>query len=226
MVKIPMGKFLAGDLLGGGDPDEKPVHSVTITSDFYMSQYEITFAQYDLFCDATGREKPSDEGWGRDNRPVINVSWQDATDYSRWLSELTGKRYRLPTEAEWEYAARGGTKTAYWWGDEVKPNMANCIDCGDEFVNQTAPVGSFPANPYGLYDMTGNVWEWTRDWYASYSREPKTDPYGPIIGSHRVIRGNSWEDNARRSRSSFRGYHEPEKKTAYLGFRLIIEMEQ
>ncbi len=114
MVWIPAGSFRMGDLQAGGDSDEKPVHRVSITQRFAMGRYEVTFAEYDKFAQATGRKKPDDGGWGRGNRPVINVSWHDATAYAEWLSEQTGQTYRLPTEAEWEYAARGGTDTKYW----------------------------------------------------------------------------------------------------------------
>ncbi|MCP3897296.1 SUMF1/EgtB/PvdO family nonheme iron enzyme, partial [Moraxella sp.] len=161
MVRIPAGRFRMGDIQGGGDGDEKPVHRVSV-SEFAMGRYEVTFAEYDKFAQATGRKKPDDEGWGRGNRPVINVSWDDAVAYAKWLSQQTGKQYRLPTEAEWEYAARAGTETQYWWGNEIGQNRAVCDACGSRWDNkQTAPVGSFAANPFSLYDTVGNVWEWT-----------------------------------------------------------------
>jgi hypothetical protein len=119
MVVIPKGEFRMGDIQGSGDSDERPVHLVRIPRPFAMSRYEVTFDEYDVFARTTGREQPADEGWGRGRRPVINVSWEDAVAYAKWLSEQTGKRYRLPTEAEWEYVARAGTETAYWWGQYV-----------------------------------------------------------------------------------------------------------
>lgn len=146
-----------GDLSGKGGADEKPVHRVTIAP-FLMSKYEVTFAQYDAFAAATNRDKPHDQGWSRGNRPMINVSWDDAAAYADWLSAQTGKRYRLPTEAEWEYAARAGNRTEYCWGNDIGYSQANCDGCGSRWDNkQTAPVGSFQPNPFGLYDMHGNV---------------------------------------------------------------------
>jgi len=124
MVIIPAGSFRMGDIQGGGDSDEQPVHRVSIGK-FAMGMYEVTFAEYDKFADATGRKKPNDKGWGRGNSPVINVSWNDATAYAKWLSNQTGKNYRIPTEAEWEYAARAGTETKYWWGNEIDKSKAN-----------------------------------------------------------------------------------------------------
>jgi formylglycine-generating enzyme required for sulfatase activity len=151
---------------------------------FAMGRYEVTFAEYDKFAQATGREKPSDQGWGRGNRPVINVSWYEATAYAKWLSQQTGQQYRLPTEAEWEYAARAGKTTKYWWGNQIGSNKANCSNssCGDRF-KYTAPVGSFAPNPFKLYDTAGNVWEWVRDWYDKkyYSHSPTRDPKGNAI---------------------------------------------
>jgi formylglycine-generating enzyme required for sulfatase activity len=158
MVSISHGEFRMGNIQGSGDADERPVHSVRIPRPFAMGRYEVTFDEYDVFARATGREQPADKGWGRGRRPVINISWEGARAYAQWLSEQTGKRYRLPTEAEWEYAARAGTETTYWWGDEVGENHANCSSCGSEWDNmQTAPVGSFASNPWGLYDTVGNV---------------------------------------------------------------------
>ena len=161
MVWIPAGSFRMGDIQGGGYSNEKPVHRVSVGK-FAMGKFEVTFAEYDKFAEATGKSKPSDNGWGRGNRPVINVSWNDATAYAKWLSNQTGKTYRLPIEAEWEYAARAGTETKYWWGNDVGSNRANCSnsDCKDSF-EYTSPVGSFFANQFGLYDTVGNLWEWT-----------------------------------------------------------------
>ncbi|MCK5521795.1 MAG: SUMF1/EgtB/PvdO family nonheme iron enzyme [Thiomargarita sp.] len=191
MVMIPAGSFQMGDIQGGGDSDELPVHWVSVNA-FAMGRYEVTFAEYDRFADATGRGKPDDEGWGRGNRPVINVSWNDATAYTAWLSTQTGKAYRLPTEAEWEYAARAGTEKKYWWGNDIGSNQANCSGdyCGDSF-EYTALVGSFAANPYGLYDTVGNVWEWTCSEYES-SYNGKEEYCGSGDSWQPVVRGGSW----------------------------------
>jgi len=207
MVWIPAGRFRMGDLQGGGDSNEKPVHRVWVDK-FAMGRYEVTFAEYDHFAQATGRQKPNDQGWGRGKRPVINVSWDDATAYADWLSQQTGQKYRLPTEAEWEYAARAGTETKFWWGNQIGSNKANCWndDCGDRF-KYTAPVGSFQANPFGLYDTVGNVWEWTCSEYQNrYNGQEKT-----CLSKNRAksdgrfaVRGGSWNSEARWARTADR----------------------
>jgi formylglycine-generating enzyme required for sulfatase activity len=224
MVWIAAGSFQMGDIQGGGYSDEKPVHRVSITQPFAMGRYEVTFAEYDKFAEATGREKPSDRGWGRGNRPVINVSWHDAVAYAEWLSEQTGKKYRLPTEAEWEYAARGGTSTKYWWGNNIGKNRANCRGCGSRWDGKsTAPVGSFAPNPFGLYDTAGNVWEWCADsWHGSYKGAP-TDGRVWSGGdeSYRVLRGGSWNVNPRNARSAGRDWFTSDGRYGYFGFRVV-----
>jgi formylglycine-generating enzyme required for sulfatase activity len=152
MVLIPAGSFKMGDVQAG-DKYEVPVHTVKIQKTFAIGRYEVTFEEYDQFAKAANRQLHRDQGWGRGRRPVIYVSWQDAVEYTKWLSAQTGKRYRLSTEAEWEYAARGGKETAYWWGKELVQGMANCDGCGSQWDNkQTAPIGSFKSNSFGLYD--------------------------------------------------------------------------
>ena len=163
MVVLPTGRFRMGSPSGetGRFPWEGPVRTVNISKRIAMGRYEVTFADYDRFVSATGRESLDDEGWGRGRRPVINVSKKDAQAYAVWLSAQTGKTYRLPSESEWEYAARAGTRTRYSWGDETGVNRASCDGCGSEWDDeQTAPVGSFAANGFGLFDMHGNVREW------------------------------------------------------------------
>ena len=173
MVRIPTGKFLMGS--DDGDSDEMPIHEVTIGYEFEIGKYAVTFDEYDVFAEDTKRKPPSDKDWRRGKRPVINVSWRDAQDYVKWLSDKTGKRYRLPTEAEWEYASRAGTQTRYWWGDDIGVINANGLSCGSQWDGkQTAPVGSFKPNAFGLYDTVGNVWEWTQDcWHENYNNAPK-----------------------------------------------------
>jgi formylglycine-generating enzyme required for sulfatase activity len=141
MIMLPAGTFRMGDIQGGGDRDEQPVHKVSVAR-FAIGRYAVTFEEYDRFAEATAKEKPNDEGWGRGKRPVINVSWYDAVAYTEWLSQQTEKAYRLPTEAEREYAMRGGTETSYWWGNKLGKNWANCRNCGSQWDGQqTAPVG-------------------------------------------------------------------------------------
>jgi formylglycine-generating enzyme required for sulfatase activity len=193
MVVVPAGTFLMGS--EDGRKYERPVHRVAIDR-FAIGKYEVTFTEYDKFAAASGRKKPDDEGWGRGNRPVINVSWDDAKAYSEWLSKETGKHYRLPSEAEWEYAARAGSTTQYPWDDEIGRNRANCNGCGSRWdAKSTAPVGSFAANAFGLFDTVGNVWEWVEDcWHKSYEGSPK-DGSAWISGGEcesRVLRGGSW----------------------------------
>jgi formylglycine-generating enzyme required for sulfatase activity len=170
MIEIKAGFFQMGNVAGRGDKDERPVHDVKFQKTFKIGKHEVTFDEYDRFALATGKPLPYDQGWGRGRRPVIYVSWEDANAYTKWLSERTGKRYRLPTEAEWEHAARAATKTDYWWGNEMMKGIANCDGCGSEWDNkQTAPVGSFKPNPFGLYDTAGNVDEWVQDcWHENY----------------------------------------------------------
>jgi formylglycine-generating enzyme required for sulfatase activity len=218
MVMIPAGTFRMGDIQGGGDSDEQPVHSVSV-GQFAMGKYEVTFAEYDKFADATGREKPDDEGWGRGNRPVINVSWNDATAYAAWLSNQTDKQYRLPTEAEWEYAARAGTETKYWWGNDIGSNRANCDGCGSQWDNkQTAPVGSFAANQFGLYDTSGNVWEWTCSEYETqYNGKEKQCV---TKGNSLSMRGGSWLNYPARMRSAGRNRNAPTYRSVHNGFRV------
>jgi formylglycine-generating enzyme required for sulfatase activity len=170
MIVIPGGSFMMGSPVtqSGHTRYEQPQHKVTITEPFAVSKFLVTFEEWDA-CAAYGDCNPhvSDSGWGRAQQPVVNVTWDDAQRYARWLSTITGKTYRLLSEAEYEYSARAGTTTAYPWGDEVEVNstaMANCNGCGSRWDNiQTAPVGSFAPNVFGLYDMIGNVSEWVGD---------------------------------------------------------------
>ena len=230
MVSVQGGTFRQGDLHHKGDPTEQPVREVSIKR-FAMAKYEVTFEEYDRFAIATGRHLPEDLGWGRASRPVINVSWQDARGYAEWLSQATGKRYRLPTEAEWEYAARGGTNTAYWWGNEIGTNKANCDGCGSEWDGmKTAPVSSFLPNNLGLHNTAGNVWEWVQDcWHNNYSGAP-TDGSAWFEASggdcgRRVVRGGSWAGKPGSLRTSDRHRAEVDKRGSDLGFRLAQDIE-
>jgi formylglycine-generating enzyme required for sulfatase activity len=231
MVVIPSGSFQMGNVQGGGEPDELPVRTVRIQKPFAIGLYEVTFDEYDQFATAAKRELPDDRRWGRHRRPVINVSWQDAVEYTKWLSEQTRKRYRLPTEAEWEYAARGGKETAYWWGKDLVKEMANCHGCGSQWDNkQTSPVGSFKQNPFGLYDTAGNVWEWVEDCrHKNYDGAP-TDRsvWGPENGGdcgRRVRRGGSWFHGPVTLRASNRGSGSADVRRDYNGFRLAQDVD-
>jgi formylglycine-generating enzyme required for sulfatase activity len=212
-VGIPAGTFTMGSPSYETDryENEGPQHSVSL-SGFKMSKYEVTFAQYDAFCAATGRQKPDDEGWGRGNRPVINVDWNDATAFAEWMG------CRLPTEAEWEYACRAGTTTPYHTGSSLNSSQANL----NSNVGQTKPVGSYAPNDWGLYDMHGNVREWCSDWYGSYSVRAQTNPKGPSSGSYRVLRGGSWNIIGRYCRSANRGGNQPSYRNNLIGFRLVV----
>ncbi len=231
MVEIPSGRFLMGApvstswLFDEADDRERPQHAVWVPA-FAMGAYPVTFDEYDAFCTATGRDKPRDEGWGRGRRPVINVSWDDATAYCQWLCEQTDGDWRLPSEAEWEYACRAGSTTRYSWGDEdpvcdeTARNGANFGDCPDR---RTRPVASFPANAFGLYDMHGNVWEWVEDcWHRNYDGAP-TDGSAWLtscVSSNRVLRGGSWYDTPQILRSAFRYYNSPPLRYSNYGFRV------
>jgi len=234
MVRIPAGSFRMGDIQGGGYSDEQPVHSVYVNK-FAMGKFEVTFAEYDKFAEATGRSKPNDRGWGRGNRPVINVSWHDATAYTEWLSNQTGfeanvfekkllprKEYRLPTEAEWEYAARAGTDTKYWWGNEIGKNKANCYHdyCGNSF-KYTSPVGSFSANQFGLYDTSGNVWEWMCSEYEEKYNGKEKKCINKNSNKNRMLRGGSWGDKQGNVRAAYRYWYAPDDRYDNFGFRVV-----
>jgi formylglycine-generating enzyme required for sulfatase activity len=214
MVWIEEGQFR----MGKGRDDE---HEVSVER-FAMGRYPVTFAEYDKFAEATGREKPDDEGWGRGNRPVINVSWYDAVAYTEWLCTQTGQQYRLPTEVEWEYAARAGTETDYWWGDDIGQNRANCRESGSQWSGkQTSPVGSFEPNPFGLYDTAGNVWEWTFSEYEDRGKEPRLFITNDLDSNlcMFVLRGGSWFNDAWGARAAYRNGRPPTVRYRNVGFR-------
>lgn len=231
MISIPTGEFFMGNK---DNPMTMPVHKVIISKPFAISKYEITFDDYDMFAQATKRTLPSDNRWGRGNRPAINVSLEDARAYATWLSETTGKKYRLPTESEWEYVARADTTTLFWWGNEVKESAgkANCRrGCNSKFSGlfgaKTAPVGSYPANGFGVYDTAGNVAEWVEDCFAeNYTQHPKNGQ-AMILKScdAHVVRGGSAKDNAERLANHIRDYHRAEIFDAHLGFRVVMELK-
>ncbi len=199
--------------------DEGPQHEVTISKPFAIGRFAVTFEEWDFaqgdkdWEAIAGRppREPYDHGWGRANRPVIDVSWDDAEAYMKWLSHKTGRNYRLPSEAEWEYACRAGTATPFWWGSSISTEQANYdgnypYDGGKkgEYRGKTLPVKSFEPNPWGLYQVHGNVWEWCADGPRSYTAEPVTDPSGPLVSPSRALRGGSWRSDARYARAANR----------------------
>jgi serine/threonine protein kinase len=211
-VDIPGGTFIMGSPLKEKiRKKDETQHEVTL-SPFKMSKYAVTFEQFDTFCDVTRRKKPKDKGWGRGRRPVINVSWHDATAFAEWLG------CRLPTEAEWEYACRAGTTTPFYTGYNLSASHANFNSAREK----TLEVGSFEPNAWGLYNMHGNVFEWCRDWYGEYPNYPQLNPEGPITGSDRVCRGGGWDFNAAYCRSGSRDGFKPGHCSIHLGFRLIF----
>jgi len=226
MVKIPSGSFQMGDTQGNRDKEEQPVHLVSINS-FAIGRYEVTFKEYDQFVQATARRKPKDYTWGRCNQPVIDVSWKDAKAYTEWLTKETKRQYRLPSEAEWEYVARAGTTTNYWWGNKIGKNLANCADCGSKWDDKkTAPVGYFRPNPFGVYDTVGNVWEWVADpWHSNYKDAPKDGRVWKKGGQehYRITRGGSWYINSKGSRAASRTISQPESRNSLFGFRVAAE---
>jgi formylglycine-generating enzyme required for sulfatase activity/chromosome segregation ATPase len=225
MVELHSDSFQMGSGSASPNFDERPRRDITLKR-FALSKYEVTFEQYDRFAEATGRARPRSAGRGRGSRPVTNVSWNDAVAYAEWLSAQTGYRYRLPTEAEWEFAARAGTITRYWWGNKVGTAQANCFDCGTEWGGrETAPVGSFPASPFGLHDLAGNASEWVKDCYAPNYKEAPVD--GSAVDApqcqQRVIRGGSYSSPSTKLRVTTRDQGEPDMRLDDLGFRVARE---
>ena len=224
MVALPAGDFFMGSLESErrGDSKEGPQHRVKIGYRFAIGRYPVTFADYDYFCTSTKREKPRDEGWGRGRRPVINVSWHDAQSYVAWLAEATGKSYRLPSEAEWEYGCRAGTTTRYGFGDEIIKTDANFC----KNVGETTEVGTYPANAWGIHDMHGNVWEWVEDvWHDSYQGAPLDGlawigEDGKFSSNNRVLRGGSWASYPWYCRSAGRYWYRSTIRFYILGFRV------
>jgi formylglycine-generating enzyme required for sulfatase activity len=222
MVQLPAGEFMMGSKGHLPYPDEHPQFKVSLQS-FSISKYEITFKEYQDFAKYSGRKPPDDQGWGRANRPVINVTWQDAVAYTQWLTSQTGHQYRLPSEREWEFAATAGTGMPFWWGDKLEPNRGNCGVCGSQWDGKmTAPVGSFNTNPFGLNDMLGNVMEWTVTCYhGSYEGAPAA---GQIWEggdcSKRIVRGSAFDTYQNGLRLSKRSSYSPGSRSNTLGFRV------
>lgn len=226
MIALPAGHFRMGDLQGMGHENERPVHQVQISAPFGIGRYEVTFDDFDRFCRSTGRLFLPDQGWGRGRRPVVDVSWRDAVEYARWLSEQTGANYRLPSESEWEYAARGGSSDIFWWGGQLGSGRANCSNCGSHWsARSTATVGSFEANGFGLYDTAGNVWEWCQDDYQdSYLGAPADGAPRKNGGKVKVLRGGSWDYTGDSLRSSARPHYGSQDRYLLIGFRVARDL--
>ena len=226
MITLPGGTYSMGRPSSSPHFQERPLHNVTIPA-FMISAHEISFADFDLFTQSTNKPRVKDQGWGRGNRPVINVSWQDAIDYTRWLSAQTRSTYRLPSEAEWEYAASANQNSSYWWGYKIGQNNANCWGCGSPFdAKKTAPVGSFKANGFGLYDTAGNVLEWVLDCHhANYKNAPSD--HLPWINngdcSRRIVRGGSFTNPPDNLRTTKRAAVSFTEKRDNIGFRIVRE---
>jgi len=229
LVVVPAGTFRMGDLSGGGDADEGPVRKVNIPRPFAIARYETTFAEWDA-CVAAGacRQGVSDIGFGRGDRPVMLVTWEDAQAYAGWRSETTGKRYLLPTEAAWAYTARAGSETRFPWGADVGRGNANRDQCGRAWDDErTAPVGSFPANAFGVHDMVGNVYEWIEDCgrqsYESAPSDGSAVAPGPSC-RQRGMRGGSWLSLPRASRPAARVRNPVGFRDINVGFRIARDL--
>jgi formylglycine-generating enzyme required for sulfatase activity len=241
MVRVRAGSFLMGCQVGEKECEshEKPPHRVQVPT-FDLGKYEVTFAEWDA-CVADGgcTHKPRDEGWGRARRPVVNVSWDDVQQYVAWLSRKTGQIWRLPSEAEWEYAARAGTSTAFSTGNCIHTDQANYAGTGSDYAGccaktgvypgKTQPVGSYPGNPWGLHDLHGNAWEWVEDCgHADYGGAP-SDGSAWTGSCHkenngemfRVLRGGSWNSIPDVCRAAYRAFNTSDNRHYYNGFRVV-----
>ena len=228
MVLIPAGAFRMGCLSDEAEcrENEGPTREVAIAQPFALSKYELTFQEYDRFVDATGHPPATiPEGWPRGNQPAANVSWEDAAAYAQWLSAETGRNYRLPSEAEWEYAARAGSDTAYSWGNGIGSGQAACNGCGSDWDNQRpAPSGSFDPNPWGLHDMHGNLWEWVQDCQSDDYRGAPADGAARADGDcqQRMLRGGAWSSSPEVLRAATREWSDRALRTSVVGFRLAL----
>ena len=239
MVVVPAGSYMMGSPSSESrrDGDEGPVHEVTMAASFAVGKYEVTFDEWDACVSAGGcfAYRPDDRGWGRGRRPVIHVSWEEAKGYVRWLSGTTGYGYRLLSESEWEYVARAGTTTPFHFGSTISTDQANydgnyTYGSGreGEYRKRTVPVGSFPANEFGLHDVHGNVWEWVEDcWHGDYRGTPSDGSAWTSGGdcSRRVLRGGSWNDDPWLLRSALRNRNDAGFRNDDVGFRVARTLD-
>jgi formylglycine-generating enzyme required for sulfatase activity len=225
MIGLPPGSFTMGSR--GGDPSEHPAHAVKISYPFAISRFEVTVAEWKACHEAGACDYLPDRKGMTATSPIYNLNWLDAQKYVKWLSKETGKKYRLPSEAEWEYAARGGTKTEFWWGDAVGEGMANCSNCGGEWNRKRpAAVDTFEANAFGLQGMNGSVWEWVGDcWFDTYDGAPGDgSARNRDVCQSRVLRGGSWRNDATYARSASRFTYDHDVRYVLNGFRVAREM--
>lgn len=226
MVSLPGGTFTMGS--NSGDPSEKPAHRVSINAPFAIGKFEVTVEQWNACVDAGACPRLGADGGKASSAPVRDVSWDDVQQYLQWLSKTSGKSYRLPTEAEWEYAARGGTSTRFWWGEQMRPGNANCKECGEPWSQDgPANVGSFAANPFGLHDVNGSVWEWVSDcWHPTFKGAPDDgSAWDTPNCRERVIRGGSWREGASYMPSSTRFKYAASVRNSQNGFRVVRELK-
>jgi formylglycine-generating enzyme required for sulfatase activity len=223
MVKLPGSTFKMGSKNTLPYFEERPQHEVTLEA-FSIGKYEVTFEEYDQFARETGNPLPYYRDWGRGKRPVINVNWHEATEYTQWLSEQTDHQYRLPSERKWEYAAKAGSDTLFWWGAELGENNANCGHCGSQWDGkQTAPVGSFKPNLFEIYDTIGNVMEWTFNCLrSSYQNAPATgNIWEGENCSERMVRSSSYKSYKDNLRITKRAHFSPNARIDTVGFLVV-----
>ena len=226
MINVPAGKFRMGGPSSIVGPDEVPRHQVTISA-FVVGVYEVTFDEYYRFARATGRKKPKDNGWDRKTHPVIDVAWDDAFAYTRWLSKQTGKNYRLLSESEWEYVARAGTTRSFWWGRKAGTGNAHCFDCKSDYsTSKPAKIGTYKPNPFGLYDTAGNVFEWVHDCYHRNYKDAPDD--GSVWEGGdcdvRIARGGAYRSPANSMRVENRDKFKSNKGQYNVGFRVALDL--
>ncbi len=226
LVVLPEGSFVMGN--NASDPSEKPAHQVSIKQRFAIGKYEVSVEQWNACADAGACPRVATHANAPKTAPARDLSWKDALLYVQWLSKISGKSYRLPSEAEWEYAARGGTSTRYWWGEQMRTGNANCKECGEPWRQDVpANIGSFAANPYGLHDMNGSLWEWVGDcWHGSYKGAPTDGQAWEEQNCRaRVIRGGSWREGADYMLSSTRFKYDAEVRVSQNGFRVARDIK-
>lgn len=220
LISIKGGCFEMGDAFGDGDPDERPVHEVCV-KDFYLGKHEVTQEKWKKIM---GMEPSKFKNCG-ENCPVENISWDDIQGFFTKLNKITGKNYRLPTEAEWEYASRERGKKIKWSGISNKSDITDYAWYVSNSDSRTHPVGMKKPNAIGLYDMSGNVWEWVSDWdgKAYYRKSPRDNPGGPSRGKYRVMRGGSWNDRPKNIRTTYRSLNKQGGRGYVIGFRLALQ---